>query len=94
MTPTTRLRRAEAANYLRENYGIIRKPTTLAKLAVIGGGPKFQRAGRIPLYTLAELDVWAASILSPLVSSTSELRGEIATQDTNHLRGAGERRHG
>ena len=40
--------------------------------AVIGGGPKFQHAGRIPLYPITELDSWAESLLSPLKSSTSE----------------------
>ena len=44
-----RLRRAEASAYLKEKYYIDRKPSTLAKLACIGGGPRFQSAGRIPL---------------------------------------------
>ena len=68
------LRRAEAADYLLENHGIGRTPGPLAKLAVIGGGPRFRVAGRTPLYTRENLDSWAESILSPTVSSTSELR--------------------
>lgn len=67
------LRRKEASIYLLEQYGISRKPKTLAKLAVIGGGPKFRHAGRIPLYPTNELDIWAASILSPLKNSTSDM---------------------
>jgi hypothetical protein len=67
-----RLRRSEASAYLREKYGINRKPNTLAKLAVIGGGPRFQLANRVPLYPEPELDRWAESILSPLMSSTSD----------------------
>ncbi len=68
------LRRAEAAAYLLETHGIRRAVGTLAKLAVIGGGPRFRVAGRTPLYSANDLDAWADSILSPPVSSTSELR--------------------
>ena len=67
------LRRVEAAAYLLERHGIRRAPATLAKLAVIGGGPVFHRAGRVPLYSPADLDQFAASITSARVHSTSEL---------------------
>lgn len=66
------LRRAEASAYLKEKWGIDRKPSTLAKIASLGGGPKFLHAGRFPLYPEDELDSWAQSILSPLKASTSE----------------------
>ena len=69
-----RLRRAEASTYLLENHGIRRAVGTLAKLAVVGGGPRFRVAGRTPLYEPDDLDAWAESILSPLVGSTTELR--------------------
>ena len=72
-----RRRRAEASSYLKEKWGIDRKPSTLAKLACLGGGPRFEIAGRFPLYTDLELDAWARSILSPLKSSTSDT-GETA----------------
>ncbi len=68
------LRRYEASNYLLETHGIRRAVGTLAKLAVVGGGPRFRVAGRTPLYAPDDLDAWADSILSPLVRSTSELR--------------------
>ncbi len=68
------LRRYEASNYLLETHGIRRTVGTLAKLAVIGGGPRFRVAGRTPLYSPDDLDAWADSILSPPVRSTSELR--------------------
>ena len=74
------LRRAEAAAYLLEKHGIQRKPATLAKLAVIGGGPVFRRAGRVPLYSPADLDEFAASITSEPVRSTSELRDRLRKQ--------------
>ena len=67
------LRRAEAADYLYEQHGIRRAVGTLAKLAVVGGGPRFRVAGRTPLYAPADLDAFAASITSPPVGSTSEL---------------------
>ena len=67
------LRRAEAVTYLYEQHGIRRAVGTLAKLAVVGGGPRFRVAGRTPLYAPADLDAFAASITSPPVSSTSEL---------------------
>lgn len=71
------LRRVEASAYLLEKHGIQRHPRTLAKLAVIGGGPVFRRAGRVPLYTHEALDEFAASITSPTVHSTSELRNHF-----------------
>jgi hypothetical protein len=67
-----RLRRSDASNYLREKWGISRAPATLAKLACVGGGPRFESANRVPLYPEPELDAWAESILSPLRSSTSD----------------------
>jgi hypothetical protein len=67
------LRRKAASDYLRETHGFDRAPSTLAKLAVTGGGPVFRRAGRIPLYSTYDLDEWVKSILSPPVRSTSEL---------------------
>ena len=74
MTPKSRrLRRAEASRYLNKEWGISRTPKTLAKLAVTGGGPVFEKDGRIPLYTEPALDDWARAQLSPPVSSTAEL---------------------
>jgi hypothetical protein len=66
------LRRKAASDYLREIHGLERAPSTLAKLAVIGGGPIFRRAGRIPLYSQEDLDAWANSLLSAPMRSTSE----------------------
>jgi len=67
-----RLSRREASSYLEEEHGIIRKPSTLAKLAVIGGGPPFESFNRTPLYRPSELDRWVASIISGLKTSTSD----------------------
>lgn len=66
------LRRAEAANYLREHHSIEIAKSTLAKFATIGGGPIMVYAGRFPLYRPADLDAWAAARISPPCRSTSE----------------------
>jgi len=70
--PATRfLRRAEASEYIKSTWGIPCAVRTLAKLAVIGGGPLFHRSGRLPLYTQSDLDRWAASKISGKYASTS-----------------------
>jgi hypothetical protein len=66
------LRRTAASHYLEETWGVSRAPSTLAKLAVIGGGPIFRRAGRVPLYSTGDLDKWVASKLSAPMRSTSD----------------------
>jgi hypothetical protein len=66
------LRRTAASNYLDEVHGLHRAPSTLAKLAVIGGGPIFRRAGRVPYYSTEDLDDWVASKLSAPMLSTSD----------------------
>jgi hypothetical protein len=65
------MRRADAARYIRETHGVPCAPTTLAKYAVLGGGPVFRRVGRIPIYSRDDLDTWARSRISEPVNSTS-----------------------
>ena len=67
------MRRADAARYIREAHGIPCAPTTLAKYAVLGGGPAFRKAGKFPIYSRDDLDAWANQRLGKLVRSTSEL---------------------
>jgi hypothetical protein len=68
-----RYRRKEAAEYLEAHHGVKRAPATLAKLAVIGGGPRFYKAGaRTVLYDADELDRWAVELLGRPLSSTSD----------------------
>lgn len=69
-----RLRRWDASTYLREAHGLSYGPTTLAKLACVGGGPPMEYVGRIPTYPVDGLDAWAAAKISPRVGSTAELR--------------------
>jgi hypothetical protein len=66
------LRRKAASDYLQEKHGVNCASGTLAKLAVIGGGPVFQRINRVPYYTPENLDQWVASKLSAPMRSTSD----------------------
>lgn len=67
------LPRKDAATYLSEEWGITRTAKTLAKYATVGGGPAFRKDGKHALYSPTDLDAYAASVLSPLVTSTAEL---------------------
>jgi hypothetical protein len=66
------LRRADAAIYIAEQYGFPCSRQWLAKLAVLGGGPAFRKAGRYPIYDPADLDSWAQARIGPKQQSTSE----------------------
>ena len=66
------MRRKLASEYLAVEYGIQLSPATLAKLAVIGGGPPFRRDGRFPIHERVDLDVFAVERLGPLRTSTSD----------------------
>lgn len=66
------LRRQKAAQYVKEKWGVPCAPKTLAKLAVVGGGPPFVRYGRVPLSDIESLDNWVRSKLSRQFKSTSE----------------------
>lgn len=67
------LRCKAAAEYLKSKYGF-GAFRTLAKLATIGGGPKFRMTGRFPVYAFEDLDTWALGRMGEPVSSTSEAR--------------------
>ena len=68
-----RLRRVEAARYLRERHGIPVSPATLAKwFCLRSDGPPAYVAGRVPLYPRDALDAWAEKRLGPLRTSTSD----------------------
>jgi hypothetical protein len=82
LPPKPRYRRAEASQYLTEHHGIRRAPSTLAKLACIGGGPEFQSVNRVPYYTPKALDEWAACLLTGPRRSTSDLG--IGAAQANH----------
>ena len=64
-------RRKEAASYLLAKYGF-GAVRTLAKGAVTGDTPAYQKAGKIVLYTREALDAWAMSKIGPVRRSTSD----------------------
>ncbi len=65
------LLRVDAARYVRERWGAPCSPSWLAKLAVTGGGPRFRKIGRFPVYTRADLDLWLEGRITAPRSSTS-----------------------
>ena len=67
------LGRAEAAQYVRSRYGFPCSRQWLAKLAVLGGGPIFRKAGRNPVYAPADLDDWAMARIGEPQQSTSDV---------------------
>lgn len=67
------LRRAEAAAFVRRVYGFPCSRQWLAKLAVVGGGPIFRKAGRTPLYAPGDLDNWALARIGEPRRSTSDV---------------------
>jgi hypothetical protein len=77
MHPAQFLRRKEAGEYLKNKYGFGSRQT-LAKLAVIGGGPAYQKAGAAVLYTYESLDAWAAAKIGRIQTSTSDRVGAAA----------------
>jgi hypothetical protein len=70
------LRRTDAAAYVTDRYGFPCSRQWLAKLAVVGGGPVFRKAGRYPIYHPADLDRWAQARIGPPQRSTSQTSGE------------------
>jgi hypothetical protein len=73
MVPPKRdMTRIEAARYITDHWFPC-SPKTLAKLAVLGGGPEFRKAGRVPLYSIAACDRYGRSKIGPVVRSTAEL---------------------
>ena len=68
----SRMRRSLASQYLNEVHCVKLAPVTLAKLASIGGGPKFWKDGKFPLYAVEHLDEFAAARLGRLRASTSD----------------------
>ncbi len=66
------MRREQAAQYLTARWGFGTK-ASLSKWACVGGGPRFRKIGRFPLYEAQHLDEWALERLGGLQSSTSDV---------------------
>jgi len=70
------MRAKDAGAYLKTTYGFGTE-RTLNKLACVGGGPEFHKAGAARLYTLEALDSWAMAKISAPRCSTSDRHQEI-----------------
>jgi hypothetical protein len=77
--PEALLTRAMAAEALSAAGYPVRQ-ATLATKASRGGGPRFRRFGKKPLYRWGDALEWAQSLLSPPMSNTSE-----ASAGGNHV---------
>ncbi len=73
MHPIQYLRRKDAGGYLKAKFGFGFEKT-LAKLACLGGGPTFHKAGPAALYEPAALDEWALAKIGAPQRSTSDTR--------------------
>ena len=70
--------RAEAARYLKEQWGQRTSTKTLAKWACVGGGPPMSYAGRFPIYEETDLDDFARNRMrGPFASTTEAMLEEI-----------------
>jgi len=67
-----RMRSAIASQYLRIVHGVKLSPNTLAKMRVLGSGPKFRKYGRWPTYDDSDLDEFSIERLGSARRSTSE----------------------
>jgi hypothetical protein len=67
------LLRREAVGAALRAAGYPISDASLSTMASRGGGPRFRRFGRWPVYRWRDALAWAESRLSPPVTSTSEL---------------------
>ncbi len=61
-----------ASDHLKNHWGLRASKKTLDKLASVGGGPEFHKAGHARLYTPEALDAYARSIIGPAQTSTAQ----------------------
>jgi hypothetical protein len=80
------LNRQEASEFLNQ-LGYKTAVASLNKLASIGGGPKFRKFGRKPLYAPTDLIAWAEARTSPPVRSVTE--AEMIRSRHSDARGLG-----
>ncbi|MGJ0454166.1 MAG: hypothetical protein ACR65T_13205 [Methylocystis sp.] len=69
--PAQYLRRKQAGEYLKSKFGF-GSEKSLAKLAVVGGGPIFHKAANAAIYKPEDLDAWALSKIGAPQKSTSD----------------------
>ena len=78
-----RRRRADAAEYLQQRWGMQVGGATLANYAVRGEGPVYCLVGKYAFYADDDLDAWAQSrITGPRRKASGDLVDELAPGDT------------
>jgi hypothetical protein len=70
--PRRPLRTEDQASEYIGQFGMKVAPNTLAKYRTVGGGPRYRKFGRFPLYDDPDLDEWIEEKLSAPLRSTSE----------------------
>ena len=65
----------EASDYLAAIHGTPVAIATLAKLRCLGGGPRFDKFGRLIFYERGNLDTWVSERLAESRKSTSDKGG-------------------
>jgi hypothetical protein len=81
---TAYLDQDQASAFLAEK-GFKVAAKTLSKLRVVGGGPRYRKFGRKPIYAPADLKEWAEEKLSAPLRSTSETPPRKASPPENLL---------
>lgn len=72
------LSRADAAAYVQSRWGAKCSRSFLAKMACLGGGPRFVKIGRSAVYSRPDLDAWCRSRMSAPASKASSEQEAIA----------------
>ncbi|GGH24534.1 hypothetical protein GCM10007036_31000 [Alsobacter metallidurans] len=72
------LSRADAATYVHSRWGAKCSRSFLAKMACLGGGPRFVKIGRSAVYSRPDLDAWCRSRMSAPASKASSEQEAIA----------------
>lgn len=71
-----RLLDTNAAAAALADLGVPRSPNTLRKLRCVGGGPRFRRLSRKPVYTPSDLEAWIEERLSEPALSNAEAEAQ------------------
>jgi hypothetical protein len=69
---STKTTREATGDYLISAVGLTRSGNYLPRLAAVGDGSAFCRAGHHPLYLVEGFDGWATGLIGGRVRSTSE----------------------
>jgi hypothetical protein len=69
--------------FLKDEFNIDRKSSTLVRLRCTGGGPPFHRINRDVYYKPSTVRQWAIELISPPLRSTSDTASAIEPYQSN-----------